>query len=153
MRDLLKTSSSKEQLWCPTTHGYIKILLLANFDWICHKRTHLRIFVSELIKLSVLKFLLQKKQVVLCAFSSTEPHETILDWKPTQRKFPWNIVLLLGAGFALAKACEVCNCSTYYAFGVYACTLSYLFMPPKKVLILHSRNSHYEPYFVMTWNS
>lgn len=30
----------------------------------------------------------------------------ILDWKETQKKFPWNVLFLLGAGFAIAKACE-----------------------------------------------
>ncbi|XP_065054258.1 Na(+)/citrate cotransporter-like [Rhopilema esculentum] len=37
---------------------------------------------------------------------SAEPHIPLLEWKPTQRKFPWNIILLLGSGFALAHACE-----------------------------------------------
>lgn len=39
----------------------------------------------------------------------SEPHKTLLEWKATQLKFPWNITILLGSGFALAKACEVSN--------------------------------------------
>jgi len=35
-----------------------------------------------------------------------EPHEPLLKWKETQKKFPWNIILLLGSGFAIASACE-----------------------------------------------
>lgn len=31
----------------------------------------------------------------------------LLDWKVVQQKMPWNIVLLLGGGFALAKGSEV----------------------------------------------
>lgn len=31
----------------------------------------------------------------------------LLNWKVTQEKVPWGIVLLLGGGFALAKGCEV----------------------------------------------
>ena len=42
-------------------------------------------------------------------FDILEPHKTILEWKATQLKFPWNVTILLGSGFALAKACEVNN--------------------------------------------
>lgn len=31
----------------------------------------------------------------------------LLDWKVVHQKMPWNIVLLLGGGFALAKGSEV----------------------------------------------
>ncbi|XP_032902264.1 solute carrier family 13 member 5-like [Amblyraja radiata] len=31
----------------------------------------------------------------------------LLEWKEVQRKLPWNVVLLLGGGFALVKGCEV----------------------------------------------
>lgn len=36
------------------------------------------------------------------------PCPTLLTWQVTQSKMPWNIVLLLGGGFALAKGSEVC---------------------------------------------
>lgn len=32
---------------------------------------------------------------------------TLLDWPTVSQKFAWNIVLLLGAGFAMAKAAKV----------------------------------------------
>lgn len=35
------------------------------------------------------------------------PMPALLTWKVAQRKMPWNIVLLLGGGFALAKGSEV----------------------------------------------
>lgn len=35
------------------------------------------------------------------------PMLALLTWKVAQRKMPWNIVLLLGGGFALAKGSEV----------------------------------------------
>lgn len=42
--------------------------------------------------------------------SFTEPQLSsapLLSWKIAQKKLPWNIVLLLGGGFALAKGSEV----------------------------------------------
>ena len=35
------------------------------------------------------------------------PTPPLLTWKVAQKKMPWNIVLLLGGGFALAKGSEV----------------------------------------------
>merc|ERR1711962_820121 len=32
--------------------------------------------------------------------------KTLLNWKDVETKFPWNVLFLLGAGFALAQACD-----------------------------------------------
>lgn len=40
---------------------------------------------------------------------SQGPASPLLTWHVTQQKMPWNIVLLLGGGFALAKGSEVCT--------------------------------------------
>lgn len=48
----------------------------------------------------------------LCCWRSSEsqaprgPAPPLLTWQVTQKKMPWNIVLLLGGGFALAKGSE-----------------------------------------------
>jgi len=42
-----------------------------------------------------------------------KPHTTILEWKATQLKFPWNVTILLGSGFALARACETSGLSKW----------------------------------------
>lgn len=39
--------------------------------------------------------------------TSRVPAPPLLTWQVTQKKMPWNIVLLLGGGFALAKGSEV----------------------------------------------
>uniref|UniRef100_H3CQF9 Solute carrier family 13 member 5a n=1 Tax=Tetraodon nigroviridis TaxID=99883 RepID=H3CQF9_TETNG len=41
------------------------------------------------------------------------PCPTLLTWQVTQSKMPWNIVLLLGGGFALAKGSEVSGLSRW----------------------------------------
>ena len=33
----------------------------------------------------------------------------LLDWKTVQAKMPWDVILLLGGGFALAQSTEVCE--------------------------------------------
>lgn len=48
-------------------------------------------------------------------FFPGRPFPTLLEWKVVTKKFPWNIVLLLGAGFAMAKAAKVC---------LYSCSIS-----------------------------
>uniref|UniRef100_A0A3B3DJG8 Solute carrier family 13 member 5-like n=1 Tax=Oryzias melastigma TaxID=30732 RepID=A0A3B3DJG8_ORYME len=43
--------------------------------------------------------------------ASPGPAPPLLTWQVTQKKMPWNIVLLLGGGFALAKGSEVSGLS------------------------------------------
>ncbi|MCI4386402.1 hypothetical protein PGIGA_G00061780 [Pangasianodon gigas] len=38
--------------------------------------------------------------------SNSEPRTALLTWQVVQKKMPWNIILLLGGGFALAKGSE-----------------------------------------------
>ncbi|XP_029375007.1 solute carrier family 13 member 5a [Echeneis naucrates] len=60
---------------------------------------------------SVLLFILPSKppSYLLCCSESQVsrvPAPPLLTWQVTQKKMPWNIVLLLGGGFALAKGSE-----------------------------------------------
>jgi len=57
--------------------------------------------------------------------------KTILNWNDTQKKFPWNVLFLLGAGFALAKACEVSGLSV-----LISCELSSLKGIPQAAIVL-----------------
>ncbi|XP_075706964.1 solute carrier family 13 member 2 isoform X2 [Rhinoderma darwinii] len=41
------------------------------------------------------------------------PPPALLDWKTVNQKMPWNIVILLGGGFALAKGSEESGLSTW----------------------------------------
>nr|XP_001345110.4 solute carrier family 13 member 5 [Danio rerio] len=66
--------------------------------------------------IAMLLFVLPSKPPQLCFSSSTgsetesqrssAPGTALLSWKVAQKKLPWNIVLLLGGGFALAKGSE-----------------------------------------------
>ena len=34
-------------------------------------------------------------------------YPTLLDWESVQHKLPWNVVILLGSGFAIAAGADV----------------------------------------------
>ena len=34
-------------------------------------------------------------------------YPTLLDWESVQHKLPWNVVILLGSGFAIADGADV----------------------------------------------
>lgn len=53
------------------------------------------------------------------------PYVPLLSWKKAQDSVPWNIILLLGGGFAMAKGCEVSmfcfkQCSLYHCQFLYS---------------------------------
>ncbi|XP_002733304.1 Na(+)/citrate cotransporter-like [Saccoglossus kowalevskii] len=41
------------------------------------------------------------------------PRQALLDWHTVNTKLPWNVVILLGGGFALADACKVSGLSEW----------------------------------------
>ncbi|KAI5098935.1 solute carrier family 13 member 5, partial [Silurus meridionalis] len=58
------------------------------------------------VLIAVLLFILPSSPPMFCCWPPTTPGPALLTWKVAQRKMPWNIVLLLGGGFALAKGSE-----------------------------------------------
>lgn len=51
--------------------------------------------------------------MIACFCTEPQPSTALLTWKVVQKKLPWNIVLLLGGGFALAKGSEVRQGAVY----------------------------------------
>ncbi|KAL4647579.1 solute carrier family 13 member 5-like [Arapaima gigas] len=75
--------------------------------------------------IAVLLFILPSKVPQLCFWksqgtgehchsqASDNPCPALLSWNVVQKKLPWNIVLLLGGGFALARGSEVSGLSLW----------------------------------------
>uniref|UniRef100_A0A3Q3W6M9 Uncharacterized protein n=1 Tax=Mola mola TaxID=94237 RepID=A0A3Q3W6M9_MOLML len=65
--------------------------------------------VTGVIIVSMLFFFPSEKPSLSWWFdpqASNTPYVPLLSWKKAQDTVPWNIILLLGGGFAMAKACE-----------------------------------------------
>ncbi|KAJ3585888.1 hypothetical protein NHX12_012296 [Muraenolepis orangiensis] len=65
--------------------------------------------VTGVIIVSILFFFPSQKPSLSWWFNpqaSNTPYVPLLSWKKAQDSVPWNIILLLGGGFALAKGCE-----------------------------------------------
>ena len=48
----------------------------------------------------------------------TMGYPTLLDWDTVQHKLPWNIVILLGSGFAIAGRAEVTSELVNWCIGI-----------------------------------
>ncbi|XP_072222981.1 Na(+)/dicarboxylate cotransporter 3 isoform X2 [Leuresthes tenuis] len=65
--------------------------------------------VTGVIIVSILFFFPSQKPSLRWWFDPqalNTPYVPLLSWKKAQDSVPWNIILLLGGGFAMAKACE-----------------------------------------------
>ncbi|KAJ4942848.1 hypothetical protein JOQ06_005360, partial [Pogonophryne albipinna] len=65
--------------------------------------------VTGVIIVSILFFFPSQKPSLswwLDPQASNTPYVPLLSWKKAQDSVPWNIILLLGGGFAMAKGCE-----------------------------------------------
>jgi sodium-dependent dicarboxylate transporter 2/3/5 len=54
-----------------------------------------------------------------CLLGSSSP-KMLLDWKSIEEKMPWELVFLLGGGFALAKGTSVSGLSTFLGDQVFS---------------------------------
>ncbi|XP_016103198.1 solute carrier family 13 member 5-like [Sinocyclocheilus grahami] len=99
-------------LWFTRDPGFVE-------GWATHTFNTEAEYVTDAtvaIFIAILLFILPSRKPRLCFGSSTGsetepqlysvPSPALLSWKVAQKKLPWNIVLLLGGGFALAKGSE-----------------------------------------------
>ncbi|XP_057295810.1 Na(+)/citrate cotransporter-like isoform X2 [Hydractinia symbiolongicarpus] len=94
-------------------------------------------YISDGTAAMIIAFLLFQipSQVPICLnFWNTKrvnlPHKTLLEWNSVSKKFPWNVLFLLGAGFALAKACEESGLSLWLS-----CQLAGLKVIPNAAIV------------------
>ncbi|XP_007533103.1 Na(+)/dicarboxylate cotransporter 3 [Erinaceus europaeus] len=72
--------------------------------------------VAGVAIVTILFFFPSKRPSLKWWFDFQDPNkasEPLLTWKKAQDSVPWNIVLLLGGGFAMAKGCEESGLSTW----------------------------------------
>ncbi|KAM9855476.1 Na(+)/dicarboxylate cotransporter 3 [Aulostomus maculatus] len=76
---------------------------------VAFKKGYVSDAVTGVIIVSILFFFPSKKPSLSWWFdpqAANTPYVPLLSWKKAQESVPWNIILLLGGGFAMAKACE-----------------------------------------------
>ncbi|XP_078363152.1 Na(+)/citrate cotransporter-like isoform X1 [Oculina patagonica] len=69
--------------------------------------------VAMFIAFSLFVFPSRRPRIYAPDGSVNKPPPGLLQFKEMSRKFPWNIIILLGSGFALADACKVSGLSKW----------------------------------------
>ncbi|XP_015773286.1 PREDICTED: solute carrier family 13 member 5-like [Acropora digitifera] len=69
--------------------------------------------VAMIIAFSLFVFPSQRPRIYSPDGSASKPPPSLLEFKEMSKKFPWNIIILLGSGFALADACKVSGLSKW----------------------------------------
>jgi len=87
----------------------------------------------------VLAFILPSKPNFWCFRSAshfddekTQPSPSLLDWNYVQQKFPWNVLLLLGGGYAISDASKVSGLSIWIGQSLSGLAA----LPPIAIMIL-----------------
>jgi len=66
-----------------------------------------------IIAFSLFVFPSQRPRIYSPDGSASKPPPSLLEFKEMSKRFPWNIIILLGSGFALADACKVSGLSKW----------------------------------------
>lgn len=69
--------------------------------------------VAMIIAFSLFVFPSQRPRIYSPDGSAFKPPPSLLEFKEMSKRFPWNIIILLGSGFALADACRVSGLSKW----------------------------------------
>ncbi|XP_036053189.1 solute carrier family 13 member 5 isoform X2 [Onychomys torridus] len=106
-------------LWFSRDPGFTPGWL--SIAWV-DRRTNYVTDATVAIFVAILLFIIPSQKPKFNFSSQTEEERktpfyppALLDWKYTQDKMPWSIVLLLGGGFAMAKGCEASGLSEWLA--------------------------------------
>ncbi|XP_068749614.1 Na(+)/citrate cotransporter-like isoform X2 [Montipora capricornis] len=88
--------------------------------------------VAMTISFSLFLFPSKRPRIYAPDGSVSKPPPGLLDFREMSKTFPWNIIILLGSGFALAEACKVSGLSNW--LGIQLAHLNAI--PPYAIVVI-----------------